>query len=228
MTCRKVSYAASFGKTETLGKHKEIICKLISQFSAVAVRDSNSLRLVKQECDKEAVKVLDPTFLVEYSKITSVPKLTEEYLLIYNQTPLNQEQQNFVRAIAKVKNLVIISIGEYDQVAAKSFINISPEEWLGYFSKASYVVTNTYHGTIFSLIFKKPFTVFANKKKANKTNDLLQVLGLENRVILDINSVSSITEEYLKINYALVDEKLKKEVFRSKTYLFNALDGKQE
>lgn len=228
MTCQKVSYAASFGKTETLGKHKEIICKLISQFNAVAVRDSNSLRLVQQECGREAVKVLDPTFLVEYSKITSVPKLTEEYLLIYNQTPLNQEQQNFVRAVAKVKNLVIISIGEYDQVADKNFINISPQEWLGYFSKASYVVTNTYHGTIFSLIFKKSFTVFANKKKANKTNDLLQLFGLENRVVLDTSSVSSITEEYLKINYALVDEKLEKEVFRSKTYLFNALDSKQE
>ncbi|MFE1744299.1 polysaccharide pyruvyl transferase family protein [Coleofasciculus sp. H7-2] len=226
-TCRKVSYAASFGKTETLGKHQKVICKLISQFDAVAVRDSNSLRLIQEECGREAVKVLDPTFLVDYSKITSVPDLTDEYLLIYNQTPLNLEQQNFVRAVAKVKNLVIISVGEYDQVAAKNFINISPDEWLGYFSKASYVVTNTYHGTIFSLIFKKSFTVFANKKKSNKTNDLLQLLGLENRVILEPSPVSSITEESLKINYTLIDEKLEKEVFRSKTYLLNALDGKQ-
>lgn len=226
-TCRKISYAASFGSTENLGKNKNLISQLISQFNAISVRDSNSLRLIEQECNRQAIRVLDPTFLIEYSEILSEPKFEKDYLLIYNETRLKKEEENFIKSIADNKSLDIISIGKYNGIATKNLIGIGPEEWLGYFSQASYIVTNTYHGTIFSIIFKKPFTVLSLKVKIQKTNDLLKHLGLEKRIGLDGKEIGCVQEEYLNINYTSVYEKLEREVLKSKTYLFEALDGKQ-
>jgi polysaccharide pyruvyl transferase WcaK-like protein len=227
-TCRKISYAASFGKTEDLGKNKNLIRQLISQFDAISVRDSNSLRLIEQECNRQATRVLDPTFLIEYSEILAEPKFEKDYLLIYNEGSVKKGEENFIKSIADTNNLDIISIGKYNRIATKNLIGIGPEEWLGYFSKASYIVTNTYHGTIFSIIFKKPFTVLSSKGKTQKTNDLLKHLDLEKRIGLEGREMGYVPEEYLNINYNLVYDKLQEDVLRSKTYLFAALDGKQK
>lgn len=226
--CRKISYAASFGSTDNLGKHKEAISNLVGQFDAISVRDSNSLRLIQQECNKSATRVLDPTFLGDYSKILSLPKLREKYLLIYHdRAPMTSEEENFLRSLAKTQQLTIISVGKYNKIARKNFIDVSPEQWLGYFSKASYVFTNTYHGTIFSLIFKKPFTVLQDSGKSNKLKDLLNKLDLESRILVDPNSVESLSEESLTIDYDSVYEKIEKEVMKSKSYLFEAISDGQ-
>lgn len=225
-TSRKVSYAASFSDTKTLGSNRESICKLLSHFDAISVRDSNSLQLIGRECGRQVVKVLDPTFLVEYSEITSAPKLKEEYLLLYNQSTLTSAEENFVKLIAKTKKLIIVSVGNYNKVAHKNFIDISPEEWIGFFNKASYIVTNTYHGTIFSIIFKKLFTVFFTEQKSNKINDLLSNLQLKNRIFVELINPVSTNEHFLDIDYGSVYEILEAEILNSKTYLLKALNGK--
>jgi polysaccharide pyruvyl transferase WcaK-like protein len=220
----KISYAASFGETTQLGKQKELICQLINQFDAVSVRDSNSLELIKEECNKEATKVLDPTLLIEYYNILSVPKSKENYLLMYTQKGLTLEQKNFIKLISKIKNLSIISIGKYNDIATKNVIGISPEKWLGYFSQASYIITNTYHGTIFSLVFKKPFNVFYNNKKSNKTGDLLKSLDLENRIISESNFSNPVDNNFFNIDYTLVCQKLEENILHSKSYLLRAIE----
>jgi polysaccharide pyruvyl transferase WcaK-like protein len=222
--CLKISYAPSFNTIDSLGKYRDLISKLLSDFDAISVRDSHSLQVLRQECNIEAARVLDPTFLIEYTGILSVPKLKDEYLLVYVE-PLNLEQEEIVKSIAERQNLVIISVGNYIQVADKNLIGISPEEWLGYFSRASYIVTNTYHGTIFSIIFRKMFTVFAKEGKGNKTNDLLRLLGLETRLLSE-GELGSWQEHFAPIDYKAVCNKLEKEISRSKTYLSEALEGR--
>lgn len=226
-SCRKISYAASFGSTVNLGIHKESVCSLISQLDAVSVRDNNSLHLVQEGCGRPATRVVDPTFLIEYSDVMTVPNIREEYLLIYNGAPMTTEEENFVKAIAKKKNLAIVSVGKYDRIADKNLIGISPSEWIGYFNKAAYVVTNTYHGTVFSLIFKKPFTVFRHAYKSIKLNDLLHHVGLEDR-ILSAPSSSVSLDDFFNIDYDSAYEQLEKEISKSKAYLFEALTGKQK
>lgn len=225
-TTRKISYAASFGNTGNLGKHRELIRQLVGQFSATAVRDSNSLRLIRDECNQQSTKVLDPTFLIEYNQVMSVPSLKEEYLLLYYDGKVKPEEENFIKLLAETRNLTIISIGKRIKFAQKNLIGVGPEEWLGYFSKASYIVTNAYHGTIFSLIFKKPFTVCLSENKSNKINDLIGYLGLESRALSDPDS-TSIDMATPGIDYDLVYEKLEGEILRSKSYLLEALDSKE-
>jgi len=222
--CRKISYAASFGKTKELGKYKEVICKLISRFDVISVRETNSIQLLQQECNQQAEKVLDPTFLIEYSEILSFPQVEEKYILIYAAS-MTLEQQNFVRSIAKQKKMKIISVGFPSKIADKNLIGVSPEEWLGYFSKASYIVTHLYHGTIFAIIFKKNFTVFASEARSDKIKDLLENIGLENRLLSEAE-LDSVQDYFLPIDYTDVYERLSTEVDKSKAYLFKAINGR--
>lgn len=222
-TTRKVSYAASFGKTTALDHDREDVCELVSQFQTVLVRDTNSLKIIKGECNKESAKVLDPTFLIEYDAIKQTSKVTDNYLLIYNQAELSPAETDFVNSVAKSKKLTIVSVGKFNQLANVNLINASPKEWIGLYSSATYVVTNTYHGTIFSIIFQKPFTVFADARKLNKIGDLLISLGLEERIFSESKSLN---EQMSDIEYYPVSKGLELKISESKSYLIEAIEQK--
>lgn len=216
---RKLSYAASFGFTTTLGKNREKVAELLKEFKAISVRDSNSLRIVEEECQQSATKVLDPTFLIDYTKIISQPKITD-YLLIYGG--LSKEDETYVKKAAKAEGLKIVSVGYPSRIAQINLVGIGPEEWLGYFAKASYVFTSFYHGAIFSIIFRKPFTVFGRQDKMSKVQDLLKDLKLENRIVK--NSLPAWEEQKINIDYDVISSSVEKAIEKSKTYLFEALN----
>lgn len=217
---RKISYAASFGFTTTLGKNREKVAELLKEFKAISVRDSNSLRIVEEECQQSATKVLDPTFLVDYTKIISQPKINDDYLLIYGG--LSKEDETYVKKAAKAEGLKIVSVGYPSRIAQINLVGIGPEEWLGYFAKASYVFTSFYHGAIFSIIFRKPFTVFGRQDKMSKVQDLLKDFKLENRIVK--NSLPAWEEQKINIDYDVISSSVEKAIEKSKTYLFEALN----
>jgi Polysaccharide pyruvyl transferase len=219
----KISYAPSFGNLNALGAEREEICRLIHDFDSLSVRDANSLRLLEDECNQQATRVLDPTFLIDYEDILIKPRLKKDYLLIYYETTLNQGQETFIKEVARIKNLTIVSIGFYNQVADINLLGVSPQEWLGYFENASYVITNFFHGTIFSILFRKPFTVFSNKYKVRKVVDLLNHLSLSDRIILAEDDSELVPDPYLEIDYSPIIPKLNSEIQKSQDFLSSAL-----
>lgn len=218
----KISYAASLGRASTLGSYSQKVSNLIKRFASISVRDSNSLEVMRRECGVEAKKVLDPTFLADFSKITSVPNV-EKYALVYGR--LKRDQESYVKAMAERQGLTIISIGYPCKVAQENHLRIGPEEWLGYFAQASYVFTDFYHGAIFSIIFRKQFVFFGRKDKANKIKDLLSDLDLEDRLLSkeELNKPNQELPE--NINYSTVELKLNQLISASKAYLSEALNG---
>lgn len=221
--CKRISYAASFGSITTLGEHSELIGNLIRRFDAIAVRDSNSLRLIQEECGKTAVKVLDPTFLIDFNEVSdSTVRLKKKYLLLYLEKELKPEELDFIKSVATKKKLIIVSVGDPYKIVDKNLMSASPSEWLAYYKNASYVVTNLYHGTIFAIKFKKPFTTLARESKMNKTGDLLGDLGLNSRFLREITP-TSVDEQLMEIEYDSVFKKLEFEITNSRNYLANAL-----
>ncbi|MEB3280998.1 MAG: polysaccharide pyruvyl transferase family protein [Lyngbya sp.] len=221
INCLKVSYAASCGHTKTLGQHSKLISQYLDDFDAISVRDTNSLLLLKEICKKDIYPVLDPTFLIDFKEICYSKKIFHKnYLLLYIEEDLKQKEIDFINKIARERNLTIISVGEPCKIAEKNFIGISPIEWVNFFKQASYIVTNFYHGTIFSIKFNQPFTTLVRSGKVNKTGDLLQRLNLESRFVKNID-FSTVQEQRSEINYADVRNKLEVEIEKSKAYLFN-------
>ncbi|MGB3298547.1 MAG: polysaccharide pyruvyl transferase family protein, partial [Phormidesmis sp.] len=216
-TTRRASYAASFGFTTGLQEKRDRVKALIDQFDAIAVRDTNSLSIIQNECQANANKVLDPTFLGSYSALISPPK-HKKYMLIYGG--LTPEQQQHVKAIATAKRAQIISIGYACKCADVSLSMASPQQWLSYFAHAEGIFTSFFHGVIFSIIFKRPFYAFARADKSVKINDLLSDLQLQDRVIAEGDYSQPIFEP---IEYEGVGDRLAPLLQNSSSYITNTL-----
>jgi hypothetical protein len=220
---RKVSYAASCGATKTFGNYREKISQLLQDFDAISVRDTNSLRLLREGYGIQATKVVDPTFLTDFTELVPSLPIRRKYILVYGS--LLQEEEQYLKSVAKAEGLEIISIGYPCSVADLNLVDVGPEEWIRYYSQASYVFTSFYHGIIFSIIFKKPFTAFIRSfkddDKSSKVNDLLGDLNLENRTL----RIDEIPNAPKKLNFEMNfnDDKLNQLIEVSKTYLVQVL-----
>ncbi|MDB9541440.1 polysaccharide pyruvyl transferase family protein [Anabaenopsis tanganyikae CS-531] len=220
----KFSYAASFGSTKVLGIDQPKISEIFKQFHAISVRDTNSVKLVKQ-CGFHADKVIDPTFLINYQDVIIYPKIKNKYLLVYGSLTISEAE--YVKILAEKEGLEIISIGSHNftKFGKLDLFDISPEKWLGFFSQASFVVTKFYHGVIFSLIFNKPFIVFEQQSKSVKINDLLSMLNLKQRMLslteTDQNKIK-ISNDHNLWSYIMTDSEkneLNKHIEYSQDYL---------
>jgi polysaccharide pyruvyl transferase WcaK-like protein len=224
----KISYGASFGYTssENIGTNIARIGRSLKSFYAISVRDENSLNIVNS-LHIAGVKVLDPTFLCHYSTIVSPPIVKRKYLLIYGH--LSLEEQLFVKKIAKYYSLDTIAVGYHCKLADRNYLSVSPSEWLGYFANASYVISDFYHGAIFSIIFNKAFSVFVRDSKSNKIASLLKDLDLENRILqaedMHLHLQKLADEKPIDLMSMNLDaRKLDRMIEESRQYLTNALN----
>lgn len=159
---KRVAYAASFGvdSWEYTPKQTRECCRLAKKFDAISVREVSGIKLCKDYLDVNAVWVLDPTLLLtkeDYLPICEkVPVCNEKYLAVY----VLDENEDVVTAYeneAKARGLVV------KKFHADSESTLTVPEWLTMFRDASYVVTDSFHGTVFSIIFGKEFKCVYNK-----------------------------------------------------------------
>ncbi len=225
---KKIAYAASFGQKSVPEDKREKIGELISQFSAVSVREPNGVDIVAELTNKIPIWVLDPSLLLskeEYHALSEAPK-TKGYVYVY----LRQECKrldDFAQKLAKKRGLKIIKVLN-NWVCAKNGKRrypIGPHEWLGYIEHADYVVTNSFHGICFSTIFEKEFYIDYLENSATSTNSrltgMLQQFNLSDRCIIDIQDMNTLPH----IDYDAVNHFKQLRIKESLDYLKNALEG---
>lgn len=219
-----VSYAASFGNTtlEKLEKYnvKDRISGLLQNFDALSVRDSNSGEVVKALTGKEPLYNLDPVLMYDFcGKCKDIPDKVcdERYMIFYGYSGrFTKEECDTVRSYARENGLKVFCIGGV-QNCCDRFIDCNPFEVLGYFKNAECVVTDTFHGTIMSVITHRKFVSFVRKSgygNSEKLTDLLNRLKLNDRIINDMNTLSDMLSD--SIDYSKTDEIIERE--RKNTY----------
>lgn len=187
----KASYAASFSYTEIEENWKEKIHEWLSDFNSIAVREYHGVNILEQ-MELKGQWVLDPVFLlpIEQWKEIMVPmKKKEKYLLIYDFEN-NEHLKKFCIQYAKEKNLKIYSVNDtYPRMYAdKNFSNAGPREFLSLIYNCDTFVSNSFHGTAFSIIFGKPVFVFnRNRHKVNSRMESLMKLFELSDCIVDTN-----------------------------------------
>ena len=151
--------------------------------------------------------------------------IKEKYMIIYAyNNRISKEEAKCIKELAKEKNLKVYSIGGAQPYADK-FIDCSPFEVLAYFKNAEYIITDTFHGSIFSIINNKPFVTLVRKSKGNlygneeKLTYLLNNLKLENRIVYDYKDIKNVLNK--KINYTIVNKIIKEERKKTIGYLKN-------
>ena len=225
-----ISYAASFGNT-TIGKLKKYgkfdeIKRLIEKFDNISVRDTNSGKIINEMTEKNIYYNLDPVLIYGYvNECDKVPELNinEKFMIVYAYSNrISKEESKHIKDFAKKNKLKIYAIGGA-QSCANKFIDCSPFEVLAYFKNAEIIITDTFHGSIFSIINKKKFVTLVRKSIGNnygneeKLTDLLCRLKLEDRIIYDISELKKIANR--DIDYSNTNKIIEEERVKAKNYL---------
>ena len=172
---RRIAYAVSFGVDfwEYLPEQTGVCAALAKKFYAVSVREESAVRLCKENFDVEAVWNLDPTLLLdkeEYCEVCEdVPMIGKNFLAAYVLN-VNESILSLCKSIANDRGL------ELKIFSADSQATFSVPEWLGMFRDASYVVTDSFHGTVFSIIFEKEFKCIYNENRGSSRFESLMKL----------------------------------------------------
>lgn len=225
-----ITYAASFGNTtiaklEEHGKKNEI-ADLLNKMDMISARDKNTGKIIETISNKKVVYNLDPVLAYDYmNKCEEIPNIDvkEKFIIVYAYSNrISPDESNYIKEYAKRNNLKVYSIGGAQKCADK-FIDCSPFEVLGYFKKAEMVITDTFHGSIFSVITKRKFVTLVRKSVGNaygneeKLTDLLERLNLKDRITYDIKNIDNIFKN--EIDYKKVEKILENQREVSKRYL---------
>lgn len=225
-TRKLISYAASFGYTTMEGLRKygvdEKIGSWLETFDSISVRDQNSYDIVKQLTGKPPVINLDPVLIADY-KIPKVELSEGEYVILYTYKSRKYSQTD-IQSILKFckdnhKELISFSDGQ-DWVPNR--IEASPFEVLSYFKSAAFIITDTFHGTIFSLKYNKAFAALIRPDNSNKLGDLLNRLHKNERIINDFGQLEQMYNT--PVDYSITNAIIEREKKSTISYFHHSLD----
>lgn len=225
-----ISYAASFGHTSILDLQKmkieTEIASMLKKFRALSVRDENSFSLIKKLTGKEPSVNLDPVLVSEYDlDIIGHNPLNCEYIIVYAYTGrLDRQEEKFIKNFAKIENKKIVSIGNYQKIADYNII-CEPLEVFSYFKYADFIITDTFHGTIFSIKTEARFCTIIRDSNKSKLNFLLNKLNKEDRIAKSLSDIRRLYKSNL--DYDKTVEILKKEKEMTINYLRKYLDDEK-
>lgn len=182
---RRIAYAASFGTDVWEYTEEETTnCKeLIKLFHSVSVREKSGISLCRDYLGKDTCCLLDPTLLLEkedYLKLVD-SKPSEGNLMVY-VLDKNEDMDRLVNIVVESRHLKPF----FPNVRKGSNYPVPPvEDWIKGFRDAEFVITDSFHGCLFSIIFNKPFVVIGNKERGySRFENILSMLHLEDRLIL--------------------------------------------
>lgn len=208
-----IAYAASFGDTTLNESVVDRLSKLLRNFKSISLRENKYLELTKSLVDEPVFKVVDPTLLLQpedYSCITAPKQESEPYLLMYSRR-YNPEMERYARFMA-AKNglkLVEISIRAENSRINEMRYDAGVEEFLALVKNADFVVTNSFHGMLFSIQFRRPFYVFSRELGNSKITEILDLFGLRN-LILQKGEDNAIPEiDYMSVHSRIETEREK-------------------
>lgn len=229
----RIAYAASAGTDELCAREKKIMAKLIKGIPYVSVREESICQWINDKLKHKADLVIDPTMLITASEWDSISRPINipktGYLVLYGLGgKVSSDLNKLAKKIADEKDLQIINIlpnaNSIFKKNEKCIFNMGPREFLYVIRNSSFVVTNSYHGTIFSIIYNKPFYCtmksYGNRSISTRFKTLLELFDLEKKEVLNDNAmiwnVSNV--EYDKVNKEMSNRRDK-----CKEWLYNSL-----
>ncbi len=234
----KIAYASSFGVSKIPAIQKNETRKYLNRFNKIGVRELKGKEIVETISDSNATVVVDPTILLtknDWQKEIDSSNFTiekEPFIFCYLLGP-NIEARRAANELKQYTGFKIIAIRHMDEYILndedfgdEAPYNVSPNDFIKLISQAEYVCTDSFHCTVFSIIFQKKFMTFYryNSKNRNSRNSridsLFSLLSLSDRLYQGQNIVTSIKKE---INYTSVDNKLSELRNDSLAFLKSAL-----
>lgn len=214
---QKVAYAASIGISELPKEWEEFYAKNIKEFTSISVREDDAAEIIKNLIGRSVKVLIDPTMLLTKEKWEEVAKdskvnIDYKYVVKYFLGPRNDKYDKYIENRAKEIGAKVLDVTEYNK---ENNDVIGPAEFVYLIANSNGVFTDSFHGTVFSLLFEKPFIVFdraVEKETGNmssRLNTLLNKFDIKGQRIVDVSQLDNIHPEvdYKKINKILQKER---------------------
>lgn len=238
-----ISYATSFGVSSIPEKYKEQYTCFLKKINHLSVRENSGVKLIKDIAGLDAKLVCDPTILLtkeEWDCVAVKERIIPEKYIFCYFLGSNIEHRKFVERLKEKTGYKIVSINHSDEYVKYSDefadmipYDIGPKEWIDLVRNAEYVCTDSFHGTVFSILYNKVFFDFrryqTNSKMStnSRIDSLLNVAGISTeRILTGKENVEDVLQ--YKIDYDIVNKKM--ETFRndSITWLLDAIEIPEE
>lgn len=227
---RRAAYAPSFGVPSLTETEAAELREYLSRFSALSVREKQGREIVRFAAGRDARVVLDPTLLLtgeDWAKLAVPPKDTRPYLLCYFISDYSVLIP-YAERLAAERGLRLVHLAGVRRAmkGAQVVFDAGPREFLGLFQRAAFVLTNSFHGTVFSLQFQKPFFTAVSPKEQSRPDlsrifNLLDTLGVSDRII----GTDREAELTAPVDYGAVTTRLERARKASLDFLRSALSG---
>lgn len=225
---KRIAYAPSFGVSELKPEYIENYKEWISGMYKLSVREDDGAKIIKDLTGRDAPVLVDPTLLLTKEKWLSISKEAHnkpkgKYLLTYFLGGVPDKAKRQIKSIVKENNLEVINLGD---IKEKETYRTGPSEFIDYINSCSILCTDSFHGTVFSILMEKPFIVYKRIGNSlsmfSRINTLLDKFDLNSRKAENIRS----NEEAFNIDYSHVPPILEAERNKAFNYLKEALNIK--
>lgn len=222
---RKYAYAASIGedRLDKTAKYEKEIVKMLKQFRSIAVRENSTSKYLNEKYNLHTLTVLDPTMLVGKEFWDSIIKKNykkKDYILIYTlgmSESCIEEINKF--SVKEGKKIIEVFYKKRFKSTLKVENDLGPSEFVSAIANSKIVITNSFHGMVFAIIYHKEFYVLTRNKMNSRIYDLLNTLKLTDRIVKEeeINKINC--HSYKKIDYEKVDKIIEEERNKSMNYI---------
>ena len=239
----KISFSTSFGVSKIPSKYTDLYKEYLIRINHLSVREDTGVKLIKEISGLDSKLVCDPTILLtkeEWDEVAIKDRIIKEKYILCYFLGNNIEHRKFAERLRKKTGYKIVSLNHADEYVKYSdkFCDISPydigpREWINLIKNAEYVCTDSFHGTVFSLIYNKVFFNFRryNAKSKASTNSrldsLLKIVGVSNeRILTGLEDVDKVLES--RIDFKKVNNNLNDYRKESKDWLLNSITLKED
>lgn len=227
---KRIAYAPSFGVSEIPELHVANYRKWLTEMNHLSVREQAGAILIKNLTGRDALVLVDPTLMLTKEKWLSISKVhvnkpKKDYLLTYFLGGISDERQKIISNIAKENNLEIVNLA---QLKDKKYYTAGPSEFIDYIHSARVLLTDSFHGAVFSILLSTPFVVYNRDRDLQSMNSridtLLSTFKLESRVSSNVKN----NDQLFEADYTHVPPLLEEERQKALNYLKHALNVKGE
>lgn len=217
-----ISYAASFGNTtiDKINKYEinNELAKYLKNFDAISVRDINSYKIIEMLTNKKSVYNLDPVLIYDFENEVNDDIDVKDYIVVYAYSGrIGEVEADYIKKFAKRQGKKILTLGFKQKISDICIQSASPFDVLKYIKYADYVITDTFHGTVFSIKYGKRFATFIRNSNKEKLTDLLERFNLSERGVSSYNEMESVLTKNVDKKY--IDEKIYFEKINTVNYI---------
>lgn len=214
---KKATYAASLGVSQLSDEDERILEEGLKDFKQISIRETTGCSLIQHILrNRDVEQMIDPVFLIkkgDWSSMCAKNLVFRKYILIYSFKSF----ENAYKIAKRISGeLLIVSIDDAlkkKRADVKNMRGVGPKEFLSLIYHAEYVITDSFHGTAFSIIFNKKFYSIPYEGTESRVVDMLDLFGLRDRIVLDASMI-----DFKDINYISVNSEIEHRVDLSKGY----------